>query len=135
MAIVTDEGKTRLIVTGDDTFNDRKLMRKKLQKLTFSFEGTVVCVRGLKDWDPASGKWIGAEELAQEWAHKRKHLVMIFWPDPKVKKKKQARMRDKEILDYATHCVVFWDGYNESTEEFIKQAKKKGLKVKVVKYD
>lgn len=130
--IVTDKGKKRVIITGSDTFNDYGVLQKKMNDFTFYFEDWVVCTRGKKHWDPGYGGYIGAELLAEKWAHSKKHLLMIFWPpDRKGKKEKE---RDLEIVQYARYMAVFIDGeMDEELEEFVSLAKFYGVKIKKVR--
>jgi hypothetical protein len=135
MAIVTDEGKTRLIVTGSDSFDDYGFMKRILIRLTFYFDDVVICTRAFKYWHGYRGEWTGAEFLAEKWAHSRKYLVARFHPDPKLKAGKAEASRDQEILDYAERAIVFLDKRGDlPTKRFIRLARRNGLKVKVIRF-
>lgn len=49
--------------------------------------------------------------------------------------KKIPIWRKDEIVDYATHLVAFWDEKSRGTKDMIDYATKKGLEVKVVRYE
>lgn len=134
MATASLEGKVPIIVTGDDDFDDYKLMAKVLRKLTFPFDDVAIFTRGRTGWSYEHGRCQGAEFWATYWVTKRLGLLCVVHPDPKVKKSKRDDAQLVELLESAKRIVVFWDGYNEETENIIKKAKWMDLKVKVINY-
>lgn len=43
-------------------------------------------------------------------------------------------VRNSEMADYSDMLIAFWDGKSKGTKNMIDNAKKKKVKVKVVKY-
>lgn len=48
--------------------------------------------------------------------------------------KKAGILRNIEMAEYADALIAFWDGKSRGTKNMIEEAKKRGLKVKVVYY-
>jgi hypothetical protein len=48
--------------------------------------------------------------------------------------KRAGYLRNKDMAEYATHCVCFWDGESKGTEHMIKLSKENELPTKVVRY-
>lgn len=130
----------RVVICGCRTFNNYDLLREKMDYYTFRFENPVIISGGNKRWDPATGKWVGADFLGEKWAHFHKYLVQVFHPDWEKYGKKAGPIRNRQMAIHAAggkgsgYCVAFWDGVSKGTKSMIEFAKFYDLKVKVVEY-
>lgn len=121
-----------VVVCGTRTFNDRKLLFKKLDQLTANFLKCVVVTGGAR----------GADKLAEEWAAKNWYTVVNFYPDWERHGKKAGPIRNREMARFATadgtrtaYCVAFWDGVSRGTADMIEVAKAFDMKVKIIRYE
>lgn len=48
--------------------------------------------------------------------------------------KKAGILRNKEMAQYADALIAFWDGKSRGTKHMIEEAKRQGLKVRVIRY-
>ena len=114
----------RLIVAGGREFSDAKMADEKLSHLTQRYnEVEVVC-----------GMARGADTIGRLWAEKNAHKVKKFPAEWDIYGKAAGYRRNEAMAEYATHLVAFWDGRSKGTEHIINLARRKGLKVRVVKY-
>ncbi len=81
-----------------------------------------------------SGMAQGADLLGERYANDRGHLIKQFPADWDKYGKGAGFRRNVEMADYAGALLAFWDGSSKGTLHMINTAKKKGLKVKVIKY-
>jgi hypothetical protein len=135
MTSASVEGKTPIIVTGDDEFDDYNLLKKEMKRLTFPFDDVVIYTRGKKGWSYEYGRPTGPEFLIERWVTKRLGLLCVVHPDPKIKRSKREDAQLEELLGSANRIIVFWNGYDSNTEQIIQQAKWKDMKVKVIRYE
>lgn len=63
------------------------------------------------------------------------YVVKEFPADWAKNGKAAGYIRNAEMADYADYLVAFWDGNSRGTKNMIEVAKRKGLKVKVFKYE
>lgn len=117
--------RIKVIIAGGRDFRDIGFMRKTLEHL-FSNIGKpdeVVC-----------GMAKGADLLGFQWASENNITVKRFPANWTRHGKAAGYIRNDQMADYATHCVCFWDGYSRGTQHMIDIAKKKNLKLKIVRY-
>lgn len=116
----------RIIVAGSRGFNDYALLDRKLthilQRLTP--DDTVI----------VSGTARGADIMGEHWAEAHGFEVMRFPADWERHGRRAGYIRNEEMLKVATHLVAFWDGQSSGTAHMIDIARKKGLKVVVVRF-
>ena len=46
--------------------------------------------------------------------------------------KSAGHIRNKEMADIATHCIVFWNRISTGSRNMVEVAQKKGLELKIV---
>jgi len=107
----------RIIITGSKTFSDYKFLAKTLDDLTVKLDQIVV----------VSSHAEGAEKLGEKWAMENMFTYIIHHT---TKKHPQTEI-NQEMVNDADALVVFGKGFE--SVDLISKAKKKGLKVKVVK--
>lgn len=120
---------TKLIIAGGRDFNDYPLLVTETKK--FIEEQNIdpkylVIVSGMA---PNGADPLGVR-LAKEY-----NLPLDPHPaDWDTYGKAAGPIRNAEMADIATHLLAFWDGASPGTSNMIKEAKKRGLEINVVRY-
>ncbi len=116
----------KLIIAGTRTFTDYELLKSKLDNL----------LRNIPDIDTeiVSGGCKGADLLGEQYAKEFGIKIKRFPADWDKHGKKAGPLRNKEMAEYSTHCVVFWDGLSKGTASMIKLAQEKELNLRVINY-
>jgi hypothetical protein len=91
----------RVIIAGSRNFNDYKLLRSKLDFLLQNYN--------LNDIEIVSGTAKGADQLGEMYAKEKGISVKRFPADWDKFGKSAGVMRNKQMAEYATHSVCFWD--------------------------
>lgn len=76
----------------------------------------------------------GADTIGEEWAKENEVKIKYFRPDWNRLGKRAGIVRNKEMLEKATHLLCFWDGVSKGSKNMIEISIKKGIKVEVVLY-
>lgn len=120
----------RVIIAGGRNFNDYERLKKVMDNCPYEVT-EVVC-----------GKARGADSLGEKWALSREIKVSYFIPDWNSLGKRAGFVRNNDMAEYACKdgvdkalLVAFWDGVSKGTKNMIELATKKGMVVKVVKYN
>lgn len=90
---------TRLIVAGSRHFNDFVLLKDTVDAF--------IQEHNLTDVEIVSGGARGADELGEIYAKIRGYPVKVFKADWEHFGKSAGPMRNRQMAEYATHCVVF----------------------------
>lgn len=115
----------KVIVAGTRTFNDYELLCSKLDW----YMGNSVEL-----FEIVSGCARGADELGEKYAEAHNIPVKRFPADWKNLGKRAGYIRNAQMADYASHCVVFWDGVSKGTKLMIDLARERQLVLRVVNY-
>jgi hypothetical protein len=114
----------RYIIAGGRDFDNYNLLKSTCDKIITDKENSeVVC-----------GMAKGADLLGKKWADENNIPVVEFPANWTKYGKSAGPVRNIEMADYATHLIAFWDGESKGTKHMIDTAKKKHLKVGVIKY-
>lgn len=120
----------RIIIAGSRSITDKKLIFKKLDHITEKLDKKKIVVL-------SGHAKKGVDRIGEEWGFARwVKAVEVYHPDyAKYTDKKIAPlMRNQEMVDAnADVLIAFWDGHSSGTEDVIKRAKKKKLKVIIVR--
>ncbi len=117
--------KYKVIVAGTRYYKNQEFVDRKLDHLLQNFsKENIQIVEG--------GEPTGVDRRAREYAQKRGIDYRTFEADWDTHKKAAGPIRNREMAEYGTHLVAFWDGESRGTKNMINEAKKKGLKVIVV---
>lgn len=116
----------RVIIAGSRTFTDYELLDHKLSHI----------LQRLTPDDTAivSGTAKGADQMGEHWAWAHGFEVMRFPAQWDVHGKRAGYIRNEQMLEAATHLIAFHDGVSRGTAHMIDIARKKGLKVVVVRF-
>jgi hypothetical protein len=106
-----------LAVVGSRSFDDYETLKATLSKRSID--------------KIVSGGAIGADSLAARYAKENGIELIEFLPDWKKYGKTAGFLRNKQIIDAATHVIAFWDGNSRGTQHSMNLAKlfKKPLEV------
>src|SRR5687767_3670933 len=113
-----------VIVAGTRTFADYALLEHKLDAILARLEPPIVIV---------SGRAKGADQLGERYAKERElHCVYVpaLWT---VHSRAAGPIRNRVMLEIATHVVVFWDGESKGAKDLIEEAEKRGLPLRVIR--
>lgn len=115
----------RLIIAGGRDFNDYPLMVSRLDYFLSKVNESIEIV---------SGKAQGADTLGERYAKEKGYSVKEFYAQWGLYGKGAGYLRNKDMAEYATHCVCFYDGKSKGTGHMINLAKKHNLLIRVIKY-
>jgi len=115
----------RLIIAGGRHFMDYNLMKTKLDIILSSVDEDIQIVSGMAN---------GADTLGLRYASENKLFVKEFYAEWGKHGKKAGPIRNKEMAEYSTHCICFWDGVSRGTENMISLSKEYGLNLRVINY-
>jgi YspA, cpYpsA-related SLOG family len=116
----------RLIVAGGRDFQDYSLLCKYLNHITSKTTEPIEVICGMAR---------GADTLGENWAKSKGYPVKYFAADWDGLGKPAGHIRNKQMAEYATHCVAFWNGVIEKsgTYNMIQLAEKYKLVTRVVR--
>ena len=109
----------KLAVVGSRTFNDYELMKRELNKLSFT--------------SMVSGGAVGADSYAERYAKEFGIPIEIIRPDWKKYGRSAGMVRNKLIVDNADLLISFWDGKSKGTKHSIDYATARGKEVEVIR--
>lgn len=114
----------RVIVAGGRDFNNYELLRSKLDYYLSNLDNISIVSGGAR----------GADRLGENYAIEKGLKLVMFPANWNEYGKRAGFIRNKEMAEYATHLVAFWDGKSIGTKHMIDLAKEYNLKTKVVLY-
>lgn len=79
-----------------------------------------------------SGGADGADSLGERYAKENGYKLTVFKADWDKHGKAAGQIRNAEMAKYADALICFWDGQSRGSKNMIEEAKKAGLKYRVV---
>jgi len=127
LKFLSDRSPSRtLIIAGGRNFNDYELLESSVNEY--------IDTNNLRNITIITGDARGADKLGNKFA-KRNNYPLIKKPADWDKYGKTAGyIRNAEMAEEATDLIAFWDKKSKGTQHMIDVAKKKKLKVKIVRY-
>lgn len=116
----------KLIVAGGRDFDDYALLSKTLDYFLSNTK---------EDIEIVSGTANGADKLGEKYAKEKGYPVTQFPAQWDLYGKSAGYHRNKEMAEYATHCVLFWDGESKGTKMMQDLAVAYKLTLRVINYD
>lgn len=118
----------RLIVAGTRTFHNYFLLGLKLdmllaEKIANGYRIVII-----------EGGATGADDLANLYAVERGYEVVTVLADWDTHGKAAGPIRNRQMAEQGDALVAFWDGVSRGTADMIRQAKERGLLVRVVTF-
>lgn len=114
----------RVIIAGSRNFNDFELLEKKMLFFLQNKKNVVVLCGGAR----------GADELGRQFAEKHGFMIEMFPADWKKFGKRAGVVRNREMAQSASGCVVFWNGSSRGSANMIEEAKRAGVPLRVVRF-
>lgn len=118
---------SRVIIAGGRDFFNVNLVCKELKKFRRK--------HNLRKLEVVSGTARGADRCGERAAHLQCLEVVKFPAQWSKYGKSAGHRRNREMAEYSTHLLAFWDGESRGTKNMIKTAMDLGLIVEVVRYD
>lgn len=115
----------KLIVAGGREFGDYKLLKTKMNALLKNKNKNEVVI--------VSGTARGADTLGEKYAIENDLIIKRFPADWSIGKQ-AGYIRNAEMAEYATACLLFWDGTSAGTGHMKDLAEKAGLQLRVINY-
>ena len=117
----------RVIVAGSRTWSDYALLAKELDRLTNKLDRKKLVI--------LSGGADGADKLGEKWCFERMVSYQRFPADWHKYGKRAGHIRNSEMLEEgkADALIAFWNGSSPGTADIIRKARKKGIKVRVIR--
>lgn len=130
---LNEKGRPKVIICGTRTFEDKKLLFKKMDFYTLTLIDPIIVTGGQKKRVERKGEWTyqGADYWGEQWAYSNYYLVKIFYPDWDAHGKKAGPIRNREMAEYVGpkgFLIAFWDGVSPGTKNMIEEAKRVGMK-------
>ncbi len=116
----------RVIVAGSRDFNNYELLCDRLDFYLKRYPRERIEI--------VSGRARGADRLGEEYAKSRGLRLKEFPANWDKFGKKAGYLRNREMAEYGTHAVIFWDGDSRGTRHMIELAREKELEVRVVMF-
>lgn len=119
----------KVIIAGGRDFDDYKYMSSELTELfenSAYFKGITIKI--------ISGMAKGADSLAIRYADEHKLTKILFPANWKAYPRIAGFLRNRDMLNIATHLIAFWDGKSSGTKGMIDIAQEKGIPVWIFNY-
>lgn len=113
----------KLIIAGTRTFTDYQFLKDRLDKLLSEYTGEIEII---------SGACRGVDKLGELYARQYGYPIKTFTPNWTKYKFGAGFRRNIQMAEYATHCVVFWDGESRGSKHMIETAMKYKLKTRII---
>jgi hypothetical protein len=117
----------RIVVAGGRDFNNYALLKEKLDYYLQNLPKENIII--------ISGTAKGADSLGERYAAENGLKCERFPADWNKHGKKAGILRNEDMANQSDALIAFYDGQSRGTGHMIGYCKRKGLKVKVVKYD
>ena len=115
----------KIIIAGGRNFNDYELLEKEVS----GFLKTLDIDSGL---EIVSGGAKGVDAMGERFAQENNFAVKLFPAEWSKYGRGAGPKRNKQMAEYATHLIVFWNGESRGTKSMIMLAKKNNLNVTVI---
>jgi len=113
----------RIIVAGGRNFTNQSIGFHYISDVT---QNLLPC-----DIQIVCGEARGADTIGKLWANSRNISIASFPANWNQFGKAAGFIRNKQMAEYATHVIAFWDGESRGTKSMLDLAKKYNLKTSV----
>lgn len=124
---MTIKKEYKLIIAGGRDFCDYEKLKIAAAATVYNINAVRVTV--------ISGTALGADRLGEVFAKELNLPLMRFPADWSSNGKAAGYIRNRQMAEVADGLLAFWDGKSKGTKHMIDIATKKGLDVKVVRYE
>lgn len=124
----------KVIVAGCRWYRDYAFLKNRLDFFLQNVKEEIEIVSGGQvSTDPETEEKYGTDYLGEQYAKEKGYALKQFPADWKTFGKPAAYFRNKEMAEYGTHCICFWDEKSKGTKMMIDLATKKNLKMRIIK--
>jgi len=116
----------KVIIAGSRDFNDYQLLENLVNMYLQRYSTDQIEI--------VSGGARGADRLGERYAQSREIALKVMPADWDTYGKSAGYRRNEEMAQYATHCIVFWDGESRGTQHMINLANQYNLALRIVRY-
>ncbi len=113
----------KLIIAGGRDFN--RVLTLKREMLNYDTTSLEVVCGGAK----------GADTYGERWAKKNNVPIKYFLAEWDKYDNAAGYIRNRQMAEYGTHLLAFWDGESRGTKNMIDTATELGLNVQIVMYN
>lgn len=130
----------KLIVAGGRNLTNYVFVKRTLDYFTSKVSEPIeivsgACSSGKHTFTRKDGtKVYGADGLGERWAEEKGYVVYPFPAQWDLHGKQAGYFRNKEMAEYGTNCVVFWDGESKGSKMMYELATQYKLPTKLVLY-
>jgi len=117
----------KIIIAGSRKFDDYDFVKSKCDHLL-----RAISDYPLSDIEIVSGGALGADRCGERYAKEKGYRLKIFKPDWAKHGVAAGPIRNKEMAEYATHCICFWNGNSKGTQDMIHQIEIRRKPIKVI---
>lgn len=114
----------QVIIAGGRDFANYELLQNKCDQFFREKRPTAII----------SGLARGADTLGTRYARERGIQVLEFPADWERLGRRAGMVRNLQMLEAADAVVAFWDGQSRGTAHMVNETKKRGLPLRVVRY-
>lgn len=118
-------GKHKIIIANTRTFNNYPTFKSYVDQILKSLDKTKIEI--------VSGCENGPDTMAIKYAKEVGFKCWYFKPDWAHFGKSARLTRDKFMVDFSTHCIVFHDDVSEDNNHLIEEAKINNLLLRVIR--
>ena len=115
----------KVIISGSRNFDDYELLKRE----------TKAFLEGLDEAEVVSGMAAGADMLGIKYAKEMNYDIKKFPANWDLHGNSAGVKRNYQMACYANALICFWDGKSKGTYNMIQVAIKRGLTVKVIKFN
>jgi len=120
--------KHRIIIAGTRSYKNQEFVNKKISHIIKKLsKDNIEFVEG--------GEPTGVDRRGREFAIEHGFPYKTFEADWDKHNKAAGPIRNREMAEYGTHLIAFWDGKSRGTKNMINEAEKKGLKMIIIRLD
>lgn len=116
----------KLIIAGGRKFKNYNKVR--IEVLSFLQRNGI----SLEEVEIVSGGAPGADRMGEIFAKLNNLPLTIFPADWEKYGNAAGPIRNKQMAEFATHLIAFWDGKSKGTKNMIELARKAGLVVHII---
>ena len=125
----------RLIIAGSRDFDNYALLLRAADQFIAQHLPLSTDNRNPADVEIVSGCARGADTLGERFGTELGCVVVRMPADWQTHGKAAGFIRNEQMAQYGTHLLAFWDGRSRGTEHMIDAATRKGLTVKIIRYE
>ncbi len=114
----------KVIIAGCRDFTDYEFFDERV--------GEILCATQPRDIEIISGGAKGVDTMARNLATNHRIKCTVMPADWDTHGKAAGPIRNRQMAEYGTHLIAFWDGKSRGTKNMIEEATSRGLKIRII---